>query len=111
MLAPVSTKANKLYQLRNCSNISNTLPAYFNLNITTGSNHSTINSRKIYKHNINTTEKSKYPRKTKQATHPYLAAAAKRFLALGAPGSTDRDLAASNSLLEAIEMLLRLPMT
>lgn len=47
----------------------------------------------------------------RQATYPYLAAAAKRFLALGAPGSTERDLAASNNLLEAIEMLLRLPIT
>lgn len=42
---------------------------------------------------------------------PHLAAAAKRFLALGAPGSTDRDLAARSSLLEAMEMFLRFPMT
>lgn len=42
---------------------------------------------------------------------PHLAAAASRFLALAAPGSTDRDLAASSSLLEAMEMFFRLPMT
>jgi hypothetical protein len=41
----------------------------------------------------------------------YLAAAARRFLALAAPGSTDRDLAARSSLLEAMEMFFRLPIT
>lgn len=41
----------------------------------------------------------------------HLAATARRFLALAAPGSTDRDLAASSSLLDAMEMFLRLPMT
>lgn len=41
----------------------------------------------------------------------HLAATARRFLALAAPGSTDRDLAASRSLLDAMEMFLRLPMT
>lgn len=92
--------------------MSNFPLAYFQLiGLQVPTAHLTVNRRRLHKHNINTTEKSKYPRKTKQATHPYLAAAAKRFLALGAPGSTDRDLAASNSLLEAIEMLLRLPMT
>lgn len=42
---------------------------------------------------------------------PYLAAAARRFLALGAPGSTERDLAARSNLLEAMEIFLRFPMT
>lgn len=46
-----------------------------------------------------------------QSQSTYLAAAARRFLALAAPGSTDRDLAASRSLLEAIEMFFRLPIT
>lgn len=41
----------------------------------------------------------------------YLAAAAKRFFALGAPGSTERDLAANSSLLDAIEMFFRFPIT
>lgn len=41
----------------------------------------------------------------------YLAAAARRFFALGAPGSTERDLAANSSLLDAIEMFLRFPIT
>ena len=41
----------------------------------------------------------------------YLAATARRFLALAAPGSTDRDLAARSSLLDAMEMFFRLPMT
>lgn len=41
----------------------------------------------------------------------HLAATARRFLALAAPGSTDRDLAARSSLLDAMEMFLRLPMT
>ena len=43
--------------------------------------------------------------------HTYLAAAARRFFALGAPGSTERDLAANSSLLEAMEIFLRFPMT
>lgn len=42
---------------------------------------------------------------------PHLAAAANRFLALAAPGSTDRDLAARRSLLDAMEMFFRLPIT
>lgn len=46
-----------------------------------------------------------------QLQSTYLAAAARRFLALAAPGSTDSDLAASSSLLEAIEMFFRLPIT
>lgn len=46
-----------------------------------------------------------------QLKFTYLAAAARRFLALAAPGSTDSDLAASSSLLEAIEMFFRLPIT
>lgn len=41
----------------------------------------------------------------------HLAATARRFLALAAPGSTDRDLAASRSLLDAMEMFFRFPMT
>lgn len=41
----------------------------------------------------------------------YLAAAASRFLAFAAAGSTDRLLAASSSLLEAMEMFFRLPIT
>lgn len=41
----------------------------------------------------------------------YLAAAASRFFALGAPGSTERDLAANKSLLDAMEMFLRFPIT
>ena len=41
----------------------------------------------------------------------YRAAADRRFFALAAPGSTDRDLAASSSLLEAMEMFFRLPIT
>lgn len=41
----------------------------------------------------------------------YLAAAASRFFALGAPGSTERDLAANRSLLDAIEIFLRFPIT
>lgn len=41
----------------------------------------------------------------------HLAATARRFLALAAPGSTDSDLAASSSLLDAIEIFFRLPMT
>lgn len=45
------------------------------------------------------------------STSSHLAATARRFLALAAPGSTDRDLAASSSLLDAMEMFLRLPMT
>lgn len=44
-------------------------------------------------------------------SHSYLAAAARRFFALGAPGSTERDLAAKSSLLDAIEMFLRFPIT
>lgn len=44
-------------------------------------------------------------------TGSYLAAAASRFLALAAAGSTDRLLAASSSLLEAMEMFFRLPIT
>ena len=43
--------------------------------------------------------------------HTYLAAVARRFFALGAPGSTERDLAANSSLLEAMEIFLRFPMT
>lgn len=41
----------------------------------------------------------------------YLAAAASRFLAFAAAGSTDRLLAASSSLLEAMEMFFRFPIT
>lgn len=41
----------------------------------------------------------------------YLAAAARRFLAFAAAGSTERLLAASSSLLEAMEMFFRLPIT
>ena len=41
----------------------------------------------------------------------YLAAADSRFFALAAAGSTDKDLAASSSLLEAIEMFFKLPIT
>lgn len=43
--------------------------------------------------------------------HSHLAAAARRFFALGAPGSTERDLAASSSLLDAMEIFLRFPIT
>ena len=43
--------------------------------------------------------------------HTYLAAAASWFLALGAPGSAERAFAASRSLLEAIEILFKLPTT
>jgi len=41
----------------------------------------------------------------------YLAAAASRFFAFPAPGSTDKDLAANSSLLEAIEMFFKFPIT
>lgn len=43
--------------------------------------------------------------------HSHLAAAARRFFALGAPGSTERDLAANSSLLDAMEIFLRFPIT
>lgn len=41
----------------------------------------------------------------------YLAAAARRFFALGAPGSTERDFAANSSLLDAMEIFFRFPIT
>lgn len=44
-------------------------------------------------------------------SYSYRAAAARRFLAFAAPGSTERDLAANSSLLDAIEMFFRLPIT
>ena len=38
----------------------------------------------------------------------YFAAAANKFFAFGAPGSAANDLAASNNLLEAVDVFLRL---